>query len=127
MAYNFHQHGVSPEWFEKDQGLKDKVDLIAKMTDIETDDTFAAAIEYKEYPFFGLGFHPEKITQMHNEYNYNQSWESFLAHRHIADVLISYARENTQSLGDFSQVQQLIIENSSMLVTDSFLGAGYTL
>ncbi len=63
MAYNSHSLGISPETFESDEGLKNIFDVIAVSYTAEPDSkAFVAAIEGKDYPFFGTQFHPEMTS-----------------------------------------------------------------
>jgi len=39
----------------------------------------------------------------------NHSWESIRLNRYFTDKFMSYARQNTNTWGDFSTVQQVII------------------
>lgn len=54
MTYNSHDLGINPDWFQNDEGLKNMYDVIAlSYTTDNSSKPFVAAIEAKEYPFFG--------------------------------------------------------------------------
>lgn len=59
LTYNHHHFGVTPNRFLTDRGLSEIFTPIAISYDNEGR-PFIAAMESKQYPFFGVQFHPEK-------------------------------------------------------------------
>ena len=82
-------------------------------------------MEAFNYPFFGTQFHPEKPSTMFSHPKVNHSWASLEYNRFFADRFVELTRQNSNSCGDFSECQKLIIENSSLYVTDTYHGNVY--
>lgn len=125
MTFNHRDWGITLETFEKDEGLGSFFKPTALTTDPMTGDTVVATMEAFNYPFFGTQFHPEKAAMMYSHPKVNHSWASINYNRYFADRFIELTRQNTNSCGDFSTCQKLIIENSDLYVTDSYHGNVY--
>ena len=83
-------------------------------------------MESEKYPFMGTQFHPEKqIFQWNDNEGYNHEWDSVQLNRYFADTFVKETREQSNVAGDFSKVQDMIIENSAFYVTDSYFGNVY--
>ena len=71
-------------------------------------------MESEKYPFMGTQFHPEKqIFQWNDNEGYNHEWDSVQLNRYFADTFVKETREQSNVAGDFSKVQDMIIENSA--------------
>ena len=83
-------------------------------------------MESEKYPFMGTQFHPEKqIFQWNDNEGYNHEWDSVQLNRYFADTFVKETREQSNVAGDFSKVQDMIIENFAFYVTDSYFGNVY--
>ena len=125
-SYQSHTWGVNPESYEKDEGLKNMFKLTSTCHDEKYDSTFACTMESDKYPFMGTQFHPEKqIYQWNDDEHYNHDWDSVKLNRFFADTFVKEAREQGNAPGDYSQVQDMIIENFDFFVTDTYYGNVY--
>ena len=60
-------------------------------------------MEAFDYPFQATQFHPEKtMTMFGDDSGINHSWESITMNRYFSDHFMSYARQNTNSFGNFA-------------------------
>ena len=82
-------------------------------------------MESQTYPFYGTQFHPEKVITMYNSDSLDHSWTSVNYNRYFADRFIEMARENKNTCGTFSECQKLVIENTPVIVTDTYYGNVY--
>ena len=100
--------------------------LTSTCHDEKYDSTFACTMESDKYPFMGTQFHPEKqIYQWNDDEHYNHDWDSVKLNRFFADTFVKEAREQGSVAGDYSQVQDMIIENFDFFVTDTYYGNVY--
>ena len=128
-SFQSHTYGVSPESYEKDEGLKNMFKLTSTCYDEEHDNTFACTMESEKYPFMGTQFHPEKQIYQWNDgkdgAGLDHEWESIQLNRLFADTFVKEAREQSNKTGDYAQVQGMIIENSAIFATSSYFGNVY--
>jgi len=126
MTFNSHDHGVDPESFTNDKGLAQMYRLLTVSYDPNDGRTFTSSVEAFDYPFVGLQFHPEKTMAMFNDnIGIDHSWQSIVSNRYFADRFMQWARQNTNRWGDFATVQEAIISNCKMIVTDQYQGEVY--
>jgi len=63
--------------------------------DDEAQTPFVASMEAKDYPFFGVAFHPERPpTQPKNNWGLNRSEESLHLNEFFFRNFVVYARQN---------------------------------
>lgn len=62
---------------------------------------------------------------MYNTETIDHSWTSVNYNRYFADRFVELARENKNTCGDFDTCQTFVIENTPMIVTDSYYGNVY--
>ena len=55
----------------------------------------------------------------------NHTWESLLVNRHFADFFVGLARKNTNTFGNFSETQKVLVQNYKNIVTDTYYGEVY--
>lgn len=125
MTYNSHSYGIAWETFTTDAGLGSMFTPTSLSTDGESGDTFVATMESPNYPFFGTQFHPEKVLTMYNSDEADHSWESVQFNRFFSDRFMEEARQNSNTCGDFTACQAIIIDNYPIYVTDSYYGNIY--
>jgi len=126
MTFNSHYVGVDPNSFKTDKGLGDMYRLTSISYDPNDGRPFTTTVEAINYPFFGTQFHPEKTMAMFNDdVGINHSWESITSNRYFADHFIQWARQNTNYWGDFAEVNQAIVSNCRLIVTDEYHGEVY--
>lgn len=101
VAMNFHTHGVEPERFWRDEGLTSTFRLVATSAD-RAGREFVSAVEARDYPFFGVQFHPEKTNFEYASFpgtnapycDINHSADAVLATFKLAHFFVSEARKN---------------------------------
>lgn len=125
MTYNSHSYGIALDTFKTDAGLGAMFTPTSTSTDPVSGDTFVATMESPDYPFFGTQFHPEKILTMYVSPEADHSWNSVNYNRYFSDRFMELARQNSNSCGDFTACQAIIIDNYPVYVTDSYYGNIY--
>ena len=126
FAYNMHDNSIAVDSYETDAGLKEMFKLTSTCHDPKNDTTFGCSMESYKYPFYATMFHPEKqMFQWYDNIGLNHSWKSMQLNRYFADFFVNMSREQSNVAGDFSQVQDMIIENYDFLVTDTTDGNVY--
>ena len=125
ITFNNRNWGITLDEFKKDAGLGRMFTPTSTSTDPLTGDTVVASMESPRYPFFGTQFHPEKALEMYNSKAVDHSWASVKYNRYFADRFIEFARQNTNTCGDWHTCQTLLIENVEVIVTDYYEGNVY--
>uniref|UniRef100_A0A7S3HY45 Glutamine amidotransferase domain-containing protein n=1 Tax=Favella ehrenbergii TaxID=182087 RepID=A0A7S3HY45_9SPIT len=125
MTYNSHQYGLALDTFKSDEGLGKMFTPTSTSTNPDSGDTFVASMESKYYPFYATQFHPEKVLTQYNSDAIDHSWESTMDNRYLADRFIELARMNENTCGTFEECQDLIIDNTAVIVTDTYYGNVY--
>lgn len=114
-AFNNHGMGYSPSQFEDVDELKEMFNVLSTSRDLN-DRLFVSAVEAKDYPFYGVQFHPEKIIWEHGETTTGAPYEN-IPHTqdgmdttlHFAEVLMKEARQNDNRYADASTEQASLI------------------
>ncbi|OWR42520.1 gamma-glutamyl hydrolase A like protein, partial [Danaus plexippus plexippus] len=77
------------------------------------------------YPFYGVQFHPEKISfEWKLSKNYPHSYDSLVANRHFMDFFVKECRYNYNSFSNAAEENQYLIYNYSPKFTGA-LGSAY--
>jgi gamma-glutamyl hydrolase len=119
-------YGVNPDSFTTDKALSEFYRLTSVSYEPSTGKPFGTSIEAYNYPFYGTQFHPEKVLDLFTDNSgINHSWESIHYNRFFADQFMTFARQNTNTWGDYSEVQKAIIANCRLVVTDTWGGEVY--
>lgn len=73
--------------------------------------TFVSSIEHKNYPFYGVQFHPDRyLSEWHSPNNETPySWDAIRANRNFFDLLVDLARSNENKFD--SQLDETLINN----------------
>lgn len=127
-TYFFHTKCLVEDLF-KAGGPLQAMRVVAKSTDFDGLD-YVAAVEHRQYPFYGLQFHPEKL-----QYEWNPSGAVMrpqsgirLSH-HLADFFFSEAAKNNHRFKNPGEFYKRQIENyesfHSMLTEDTALQSYY--
>ena len=89
ITYNYHVYGVTPQRFETDRGLSEVFTPIAISYD-NKGVPFVAAMESKQYPFFGTQFHPEKAQSIwYPQKAIDHTDDSVYYNRYFADFFVN--------------------------------------
>jgi len=107
LAYNSHFNGISPDSFETDRGLKEMFDVVSVSYLPDDGRPFVAAIEARDYPFYGTQYHPEMTYETWEDYpggdyRVNHSWLSIDMNHHFGRYFNFLVRHNTNYFGNFS-------------------------
>ena len=104
LNYNGHMYSVSPMMFEFDLELRNfwEVTSIHYMPD---ERPFVASIEAKNYPIFGVQYHPEKsLGWFKDGGGVNRNWDSIIINRHFSELFVGMSRANTNTFGNYESV-----------------------
>jgi len=95
-VYENHKTGVSPNKFTSATSkIKEFMNIVALASDKDGKNYVAAAEGIKDYPFFGVQFHPEIIAfNKIEDNNVPDSFEAILASRHFGHFLLKQAEGN---------------------------------
>ncbi len=125
VTYNSHHWSMNPDKFNTDKGLASMFKLTG-ISHMPNGTAIVASIESEQYPFFGTQFHPEKPTRIFKEDQIiDHSWLSIQLNTHFAQYFVYQARRNNQTYGNYSEVQQAIIQNYDLIVTDEWYDTVY--
>jgi gamma-glutamyl-gamma-aminobutyrate hydrolase PuuD len=101
--YENHSMGISPDKFTSTTSvIKDYMNIIALSTDKNGKNYVAAAEGVKDYPFFGLQFHPEIIAfNKVEDNNVPDTYDAILASNHFGNFLLKQAEISTNSFENY--------------------------
>jgi gamma-glutamyl hydrolase len=110
VTYLNHYHGIAPESFITYKNLSDTFNVLSTMKD-KSGTSFVGIVEGKNYPIYGVQFHPEKNM-------YEWLYPSAIPHSpdavkvstYLAQFFVSEARKNT-NLAEEEELQDLLIYN----------------
>jgi len=112
VTYNSHHYGVSPSRFSNGTKLDAFYDVLS-VNDDRNGRTFVSTIEARDYPIYGLQWHPEKATmEWDPTLAINHSHDSVVANQHMASFFVAQCRNSPRTLTDQSL---LIFEYASNL------------
>eukprot|EP00112_Aurelia_sp_Birch-Aquarium-sp1_P007176 Seg1782.10 transcript_id=Seg1782.10/GoldUCD/mRNA.D3Y31 product="Gamma-glutamyl hydrolase" protein_id=Seg1782.10/GoldUCD/D3Y31 len=98
ITYNNHNWGLHVETYDSNPKIKEFFNLLALSVDLKGI-AFGAAFEAKDYPIFGLQWHPEKpLFEWKKELNIDHSFPSLAASQYIANI---FRKETSQSCHNF--------------------------
>jgi gamma-glutamyl hydrolase len=125
IAYNHHSYGVSPNRFMTDRGLAEVFTPIAISYD-NKGTPFVAAMESKNYPFFGVQFHPEKAQFVYYpETKIDHSEDSIFYNRYFADFFVDQCRMSDQKFATYADEIKSVTENWEVINTEGYYGSVY--
>lgn len=109
-----HSYGISPERFQSDAGLNAFWNVLSVNKD-KYGETFVSAMEAKNYPFFGLQFHPEKLFSIFSssyDGKMNRSWSALNISKFFSNFFVGLARSNTNTFANSSlDLENELVEN----------------
>jgi gamma-glutamyl-gamma-aminobutyrate hydrolase PuuD len=97
--YENHKLGISPEKFtSKNSKIKEYMNIVALSTDKDGKNYVSAAEGIKDFPFFGVQFHPEIIAfDKIEDSNVPDSYEAILGSKHFGHFLLKKS-ENSKNV-----------------------------
>lgn len=73
---------------------------------------FISSVEHKQYPFFGIQFHPEKSAFEWKRRGYfDHSQKAIITNRYFYDTFVHFARKNNQKFSNSSVEDKFLIYN----------------
>ncbi|XP_052786030.1 gamma-glutamyl hydrolase-like [Mya arenaria] len=95
VTENFHNYGITPETMSLNKNLKNFYNVLSTNVDIYGK-IFVSSFEGKQYPFYGVQFHPEKVSFLWNmHYHINHGPEAVRVGEYFANFLVGEARKST--------------------------------
>ncbi|KRX07507.1 hypothetical protein PPERSA_11056 [Pseudocohnilembus persalinus] len=94
--FYYHEWAVYPQKFNEYKGVQEYFNVTGYSSNQENameGDVFVASIEAKNYPFYGLQYHPE-YTLYDNNKNVNKSEKSLEFSRFFGEFFMEQARKN---------------------------------
>jgi len=92
--FHFHESGVSPATYKKNQQLSGFFKVLATNMD-RNGKEFMSIVEAKDYPFYGTQFHPEKnIYEWNKEEAIDHTVNGIAIAQNMANFFIGEARKN---------------------------------
>jgi gamma-glutamyl-gamma-aminobutyrate hydrolase PuuD len=101
--YENHSTGISPDKFTSSTSvIKEYMNIVALSTDKNGKNYVAAAEGIKDYPFFGLQFHPEIIAfNKVEDNNVPDTYEAILASMHFGNFFLKQADLSTNTFENY--------------------------
>lgn len=108
MTYNYHQYCLTEKNFTVNGLDKDWAVLSTSTADVE----FISSFESKEYPFFGIQFHPEKnIFEYKSSLNIPHSISAIKISQYFANFFVEETRKNYHKFDTLVAEQEALIYN----------------
>ena len=126
LTYNNHDYGIGINKFYAMPGLYNNLNPISTAID-SNNAVYISAFEYKNYPFYGVQFHPEKAQSVFKDgtYNFRHGKERVEANSYFASFFVNECRKNGRHFSSHSEVTQKLIQNYDKVVTTGYYGTVY--
>lgn len=116
VTVNLHHEGVEPQTFINNAKLSSFYNMLSTNAD-RKGRQFVSSMEAKQYPIFGVQYHPERNLFEHAPtYNINHDLEAKQVMQSIANNFIKQAQKNNHSF-DPKTLDSLVIENYNSVYT----------
>lgn len=93
VTYNHHQQCVSTDTYYNNDALKKFYKVLSTNRDKEGVKEFVSTIEGRDYPFYGVQWHPEKNSfEWTSAEGINHSKQAVLVTQYVADFFVNQAR-----------------------------------
>eukprot|EP00794_Sanderia_malayensis_P000530 gene530-1183_t len=103
ITANFHKYGIYPSEFRTNLKLARSYRVLGTSED-EQGRVFVAALEGKEYPFYGLQWHPEKAAfEWHPEKDTRHTWDAVRLGQYFANFFVNETRKNDHTFGSYEE------------------------
>ncbi|EGG21402.1 hypothetical protein DFA_01284 [Cavenderia fasciculata] len=111
LTMNNHKFGISPSSFMSNPLLNHFFTILSINND-RGGLPFVSTIEAKDYPIYGVQWHPEKpLYEWTNTQDINHSYQSILANQYTANWFVNECRKNFHSFSDQSSEANALIYN----------------
>lgn len=120
VIYQNHNLAVGVEKYSAKNNLKDYMDITSMDKDEKGNFYVSTAEGVNGYPFYGLQFHPEKIS-FNKNFNFNvpDSFESVIVSQHFANFLLKRALENSNTLEDYRNYAYYLTDKLSDVANET--------
>lgn len=102
-----HRLGISPETYKKYDKLRDMFEILSTMQDLSGSE-FIGVIEGKDYPIFGIQFHPEKNSFEFLKPIYPHDTDAVVTATYLSNFIVSLARKNSNVFPSVELNKQII-------------------
>ncbi|EGC36406.1 hypothetical protein DICPUDRAFT_31892 [Dictyostelium purpureum] len=111
ITMNNHQFGLSPQTFSDTSAINTFFNVLS--TNVDRDgNTFISTIEAKNYPIYGVQWHPEKpIFEWWDQEVMNHSFMSVLSNQYTSNFFVNECRKSSHSFSDPTVEAQSLIYN----------------
>jgi len=117
VTFNNHEKGVSPTNF--DNKLSFFYNVLSYNYDLNNK-LFVSAMEAKNYPFYGVQFHPEKnLFEWTTYYDIPHFTDSSLIAQYFTNFFVNEARKSTHSYPSQDEEKAALIYNYNPVYVDS--------
>lgn len=111
VTINMHEWGVLPSTFHASPSLSSSFIPIATSTDRSLSLSFLSAVEHKDFPIFGVQYHPEKnnyvFSQNHPSFTHTQ--EAAMASQFMANLFVNASRYNNHKFESEEREREALI------------------
>ena len=119
---NFHMFGLTTETYRKNKDLN-QFYVVTSTNKDKNGLEFVSSMEAKEYPFYGIQWHPEKINFEHFQGAQNMlsnNLHGVLVSQFCANFLVDEARKNSNSFKSISEESRFLFNNYHSTFKDMF-------
>ncbi|CAI2370076.1 unnamed protein product [Moneuplotes crassus] len=114
ITYNHHYDGIKPEVFEKYSNLREEYHMLGVSYD-EKDQEYVAVIEAKNFPIYGLQFHPEQnIYSWRPNPEIPNSRTAIEFSQYLANFFIDEARKNDNRFESYDEIFENRIDTTPL-------------
>lgn len=118
VTFNAHDNGLPPSKYWKSSSLKSFVNILSTNFD-RNGKEFVSSYEGKEYPIWGIQFHPSRLAYEWKPYeNMNHSPQAIADMQFIAYFMYDQARKNFHTFESQQALQNAIIYNYAPIYTE---------
>lgn len=125
MTFNSHNNGVGIDTFTKNIKLNSTFNALTTTVDINGK-VFVSSMEARNYPFYGLQFHPEKSQfSFEPSAHFNHSAFFIKHNRYFSDFFVNDCKENNYQFSTYDQEMSEIVEHYDVIPTTTYYGSVY--
>ena len=111
VTYNWHKFGFKPDIFETNDHLRAFFDVLSTNTD-ESGEEFVSTYEAKDYPIYGVMWHPEKVAfefKTAKQTNIPHSANAVKTSQYTANFFVDEARKSSHSFPSAEMEERFLI------------------
>lgn len=119
---NFHEYCLSMATYNENEALEQFYHVTSTNTDSKGLE-FVSSFEAKNYPFFGIQWHPEKINFVHSPlitYSLHNSLHGVQVSQFCANFLVEEARKNKNAFKSIEEEGRFLFNSYSSSFKDMY-------